>query len=562
MKIAGKLEMLDPSRIDLNPHNPRKAAADPDAQAAFEKSVAEQGVLEPVLVRPVPAAGQFGGRAPYELVAGERRLKATLKAVQGKHLPPAYRIPAVVKPLDNRQALIVALTENLARADMHPLDESEAFAKLADNGVGTAEIAAAVNRTQRLVQQRIKVAKDLPAEGKEAMRVPRKLDSYARKGELWTLSFSQAFAIASVADATIKARTLRDVLKDYAPDRCNEDWIKRHAEAIERSRQRGAAKKKKGSAAAAMRPAAAPAFKYPTPDKDGVYKWPKRLAYPFGQERREEDLEVVRLRTCALAIRAEAGPDAKTYGDRHSYIGAYGVQLGTFPEVAEPLSEKHGTGRQWDQLRAAHDRAIAMMLKEFAPADAKIARALLRDLAKLIDRVDDPKAEDALRAKLDAKTEAMFPVLTAAATAAPKPKEAKPDDPLAVPGFEKPKTDSPAPRGAGAGGEGDGLEIPKFLDRRADQPVAAPDQSAPLTQKLDLPADLKAPKGVSLAPDQMIVSLTGLSIVGLDTPTAKSPRAKAFDLPAQIVVTKGERNFVYRFAGEALTDETAAQAAE
>lgn len=131
LKAPGTLELLDPAKIELNPHNPRVAPADAEAQAAFERSVAEQGVLEPVLVRPNEPAAVKAGRAPYQLVAGERRLKAALKAVRAKALPAAYRIPAVVKPLDNRQALIVALTENLARADMHPLDEAEAFAKLA-----------------------------------------------------------------------------------------------------------------------------------------------------------------------------------------------------------------------------------------------------------------------------------------------------------------------------------------------------------------------------------------------------------------------------------------------
>lgn len=561
IKAPGKLELVDPTKIELNLHNPRRAPADDAAQKAFEESIATQGVLEPILVRPIPAGGRAAGRLPYQLVAGERRFKAALKAIQTKRLPADYRIPATVKALDNRQALIVALTENLARADMHPLDESEAFAKLADNGVGTAEIAAAVNRTQRLVQQRIKVAKDLPEEGKAAMREPRKIDAYGRKGEQWTLSFSQAFAIASIADPKIKARTLRDVLKDYAPDRCNEDWIKRHAESMERSRERSKTKKKGGSSEAAA-PRREPEFQYPTPDKNGVYKRPKRFTYPAQESR--WGFETIKLRTCCLPIRKKL--DAKPWETPHLYIGGYGVQLGSFPEVLEPLTERTGTGGSHDMMEAARLRAVEMMLKEFAPADPKVARALLRDLAKLVDEVCDDgdfdaKGEDALRAKLDAKTEALFPAFRpqgrpelrgeAGKPASPPASAASAASDLAVPGFEKPKAPAPA-----KGGQDD-LEPPPFLDRVGrksdllEKPLASPVSSvhvdrAPLTQKIELPKppNCRRDRHTAMPLDALLV------VEAWREKDFPNKAAVAGGVPDELVIEHKGRFFFYRHAGE------------
>jgi ParB family chromosome partitioning protein len=80
----------------------------------------EHGVIQPLLVRPLPDGAQG-----FEIVAGERRWRAAQRA--GLH-----ELPVVVRELDDRMALALALVENLQRSDLGPLEEAEAFRRLGD----------------------------------------------------------------------------------------------------------------------------------------------------------------------------------------------------------------------------------------------------------------------------------------------------------------------------------------------------------------------------------------------------------------------------------------------
>lgn len=101
--------------ISANPDQPRRAF---DARALDElaASIAEHGVLQPVLVRPLD-----NGR--YELIAGERRWRAAQAA--GLH-----EIPALVRTLDPRSAFEVALIENIQRADLNAMEEARGYRRL------------------------------------------------------------------------------------------------------------------------------------------------------------------------------------------------------------------------------------------------------------------------------------------------------------------------------------------------------------------------------------------------------------------------------------------------
>ena len=102
-------------QIQLPRKQPRRYF-DPAKQAQLVKSIKEHGVLEPLLVRPI-------GNGQYELVAGERRYRAA-QAVGLKN------VPVVVREFDDRQALQVALIENLQREDLNPIEESEGILEL------------------------------------------------------------------------------------------------------------------------------------------------------------------------------------------------------------------------------------------------------------------------------------------------------------------------------------------------------------------------------------------------------------------------------------------------
>src|SRR5690606_13104152 len=100
-------------------------------------SIREKGVLQPILVRPMPGLpGQF------EIVAGERRWRASQKA--GLQV-----MPALVRELDDVQVLEIAVIENVQRADLNPIEEATAYQRLIDKFARTQEeIAEAVGKSR------------------------------------------------------------------------------------------------------------------------------------------------------------------------------------------------------------------------------------------------------------------------------------------------------------------------------------------------------------------------------------------------------------------------------
>jgi len=102
------------SQIKLPPKQPRRFF-DPDRMQQLIASVKEHGILEPILVRPIGSN--------FELIAGERRYRAAQEAGLKK-------IPAVIRELDDKQALQISLIENLQREDLNPVEETEAILEL------------------------------------------------------------------------------------------------------------------------------------------------------------------------------------------------------------------------------------------------------------------------------------------------------------------------------------------------------------------------------------------------------------------------------------------------
>ena len=135
--------------IRSNPSQPRRAFEE-DALAALADSIRARGVLQPIVVRPLA-----GGR--YELVAGERRLRAARMA-------GLERIPAVVRETPEAERLELALIENMARADLNPVEEARACATLVDDlGLSKEEVARRVGRSRAAVANLIRML-ELPDE--------------------------------------------------------------------------------------------------------------------------------------------------------------------------------------------------------------------------------------------------------------------------------------------------------------------------------------------------------------------------------------------------------------
>ena len=120
--------------IEPLPGQPR-TRFDEESLEALASSIESRGVIQPVIVSPL-------GQGRYRLVAGERRWRAAQKA-------RLHEIPALIRELDRREVMALALIENLQREDLNPVDEARAYQKLAeDEGMTQAEIAKLVDKSR------------------------------------------------------------------------------------------------------------------------------------------------------------------------------------------------------------------------------------------------------------------------------------------------------------------------------------------------------------------------------------------------------------------------------
>ena len=135
--------------IAANPRQPRKRFGE-EGLESLAASIREQGVLSPVILR--------RGRDGYELVAGERRLRAA-------RLAGLRTVPAIVREVADAQALELALVENIQREDLNAVEEAEAFRRLiADSGQSQEAVARRVGRDRSTVSNALRL-----------LRLPRKI---------------------------------------------------------------------------------------------------------------------------------------------------------------------------------------------------------------------------------------------------------------------------------------------------------------------------------------------------------------------------------------------------
>lgn len=151
---AGELRELPVSLIKPNPSQPR-TNFDPEALAALAASIEASGVVQPLLVRPLPDGS-------YELVAGERRWRAAQQA-------GIEKVPAVVRDQAEAERLQAALIENMVREDLNPVEEAKACAALVQElGLTKEELAKRVGRSRPAVSNLIRLL-ELPDEALEML---------------------------------------------------------------------------------------------------------------------------------------------------------------------------------------------------------------------------------------------------------------------------------------------------------------------------------------------------------------------------------------------------------
>lgn len=145
--------------IDLiapNPRNPRRSFPE-DELADLAQSLREHGLVQPVVVRPAP--GQPGR---YEIIAGERRWRAAQRAGLAE-------IPIIVRNVDDRVALEIAIVENVQRADLNPIEEAMGYQRLIDDHNYTqADLGEVIGKSRSHVANTLRLLK-LPGDVRDML---------------------------------------------------------------------------------------------------------------------------------------------------------------------------------------------------------------------------------------------------------------------------------------------------------------------------------------------------------------------------------------------------------
>jgi ParB family chromosome partitioning protein len=208
---ADELVTLPVGSVHPNRRQPRRRFEVP-AIAELAESIRVQGVVQPVLVRVDPAGG-------YELIAGERRWRAARAA-------GLATVPAILREADERDSLVLALVENVAREDLSPVEEARAYAVLQDEfSLTLGEIAERVGRSKPAISNRLRL-----------LELPDDVLELVDKGEL---SEGHARVVLSVPGNEERRRFARRIVKRGQSVRAAER-LARAEGARTRPRKRGA----------------------------------------------------------------------------------------------------------------------------------------------------------------------------------------------------------------------------------------------------------------------------------------------------------------------------------
>ncbi len=184
---------LSINEIVPNKDQPRKTF-DEGALQELADSIVQHGVLQPLLVRPLPAGG-------YQLVAGERRWRAS-------RIAGLKEVPVVIKELSDIETMEIAIIENLQREDLNPIEEAEGLQALIDRcGFTQEDVAVSVGKSRPAIANSLRL-----------LKLPQEVRDMTRKGEISAgharalLSFDNEAMICEAAENIIRNNlTVRDV---------------------------------------------------------------------------------------------------------------------------------------------------------------------------------------------------------------------------------------------------------------------------------------------------------------------------------------------------------------
>lgn len=202
IESARKQRMVPLEFLRANPRNPRKSFDD-EALDELTQSIREKGIVQPLFVRPTP-----GGQTQFEIIAGERRWRAAQRAGLAE-------VPVFVAELNDREALEVAIIENVQRSDLNAVEEALGYQQLIDEfGYTQGELGTVIGKSRSHVANTLRLLK-LPDHVQGHLREGRLSAGHAR-----TLVTSEA--PADLAQEIIeKNLSVRDAEKLAAKPKTN-----------------------------------------------------------------------------------------------------------------------------------------------------------------------------------------------------------------------------------------------------------------------------------------------------------------------------------------------------
>lgn len=197
--------------VSPNPRNPRRSFSDEDL-AELAHSVREHGLVQPIVVRPSPLPGR------YEIIAGERRWRAAQRA-------GLTEIPVIIRDVNDRTALELAIIENVQRSDLNPVEEAMGYQQLIDEHHYTqADLGQVIGKSRSHVANTLRL-----------LKLPQPIRDMLVSGQL---SAGHARTLVNAADPTALAKRI-----------IGEGLSVRQAEALAQDVQAAPAEAKPGTAA-------------------------------------------------------------------------------------------------------------------------------------------------------------------------------------------------------------------------------------------------------------------------------------------------------------------------
>jgi len=164
---------IETEKIKPNPHQPRRDFNE-ESLRELANSIREHGILQPLIVSKIEKETDFGAQVEYQLIAGERRLRAA-------QIAGLESVPVIIKNIiKDAEHLEMAIVENLQRADLNPVETARAYAKLQDVfGLTQREIAQRLGKSRETIANTLRLL-NLPTEIQEAVAKNQINESQAR----------------------------------------------------------------------------------------------------------------------------------------------------------------------------------------------------------------------------------------------------------------------------------------------------------------------------------------------------------------------------------------------